>query len=66
MQVATEEYGLAVQYNPQYWEAHHRLGRLLASDTASPHRTVGESREKKIERLKKVSAVYSNFNKISL
>ena len=49
--MAVEEYGLAVQYNQQYWEAHHRLGRLLASDTAG---RAGETKTTKKERLKKV------------
>ena len=51
VQVAMEAYGKAVYYNPQYWEAHHRLGRLLqASD-----RTVAEWRgTESSERLRKV------------
>lgn len=47
LQVAVQEYELAVQYNPQYWESHQRLGRLLAADAS-----LGSQQNK--DRMKKV------------
>ena len=41
LQIAEREYELATHYNPSYWEAHHRLARLLAGSTppAQPQKT---------------------------
>jgi tetratricopeptide (TPR) repeat protein len=51
IEVAVEEYGLAVKYNSQCWEAHYGLGRLLASHTATESTTMTRN-----ERLKKVGS----------
>ena len=49
LQVAAQEYVLAIQYDPHHWEAHQHLGRLLTTEPPVQLHFQGSS-----ERLRKV------------